>query len=236
MRIWGYWATLGWALLSFSVGQIAGLAAYIWWRPGSFSVMMATPFDGAFITFILLIANPLTIAVIVLAVRLARADIVDYLALRLPGGRDLAIGLVTLVVLIVLGDALLYFGGEALVTPFQLQTYKSAEAEGWLIAMLVATVIFAPAGEEIVFRGFLFRGWARSPRTTWPAVVVISLLWAGLHVQYDWAGILQIFIVGLYLGWLRWRSASTLLTFLLHALFNAEGTIETFVQLHFFPH
>jgi membrane protease YdiL (CAAX protease family) len=47
---------------------------------------------------------------------------------------------------------------------------------------------------------------------------------------------LQIFVVGLFLGWVRWRSASTLLTFLLHALFNFEGTMETVVQLHFFPH
>ena len=70
--------------------------------------------------------------------------------------------------------------------------------------------------------------------TIWPAIVVISLLWAGLHVQYDWTGILQIFVIGLFLGWTRWRSGSTLLTFLLHALFNLEGTIETVLQMQFF--
>jgi len=80
----------------------------------------------------------------------------------------------------------------------------------------------------------LFRGWARSPLTVWPAIVVISALWAGLHVQYDWTGVVQIFVVGLFLGWMRWRSGSTLLTFLLHALFNLEGTLETLVQVHFF--
>ena len=85
-------------------------------------------------------------------------------------------------------------------------------------------IIVAPAGEEIMFRGFLFRGWARSERSAWPAIVVISVLWAGLHVQYDWTGMLQIFVIGLFLGWVRWRSGSALLTFLLHALFNLEGT------------
>jgi hypothetical protein len=29
----------------------------------------------------------------------------------------------------------------------------------------------------------------------------------------------------------RWRSGSTLLTFLLHALFNFEGMMETLVQV-----
>jgi len=55
-----------------------------------------------------------------------------------------------------------------------------------------------------------------------------------LHVQYDWAGMLQIFIVGLFLGWIRWRSGSTLLTFVLHALFNLEATVETVLLMRFF--
>ena len=80
----------------------------------------------------------------------------------------------------------------------------------------------------------MFRGWARSERFAWPAIVVISVLWAGLHVQYDWTGMLQIFVIGLFFGWMRLRSGSTLLTFLLHALFNLEGTMETVVQVHYF--
>ena len=236
MRIWGYLATLGWAFLAFVLGQFVALVAYLWWRPGTLGAVMATPYDGAFITFVLLIANPITIAVIALAVRIKRSSLVDYLALTLPRRRHIAIGLVSLVALIAAGDALLYFGGEALVTPFQVQSCSTAEAEGWLAALLIATIIVAPAGEEVIFRGFLFRGWARSERSAWPAIVVISALWAALHVQYNWAGILQIFVVGLFLGWVRWRSASTLLTFLLHALFNLERTMETVVQLHFLPH
>jgi len=234
MKVWGYAATLGWAVLAFLVGQIVAVAAYILWHPGSLQVLMATPYDGVMVTFVLIIANPITIAVIALAVRAARADFFEYLALKWPDRRWLATGLISLVVLIALGDAALYLSGEQLVTPFQLQSYTTAASQGWLAAMWIAAVLMAPAGEEVIFRGFLFRGWARSARTTWPAIVVISLVWAALHVQYDWAGIAQIFLVGLYLGWMRWRSGSMLLTFLLHALFNIEGTLETVVQLHYF--
>ncbi len=155
-----------------------------------------------------------------------------YLALIMPSWRDVAIGLACLVVLIAAGDALLYFSGYPLVTPFQVESYTTAAAQGWVAALWVGAVIVAPAGEEVLFRGFLFRGWARSARSVWPAVVVISILWAALHVQYDWTGIVQIFVVGLFLGWMRWASGSTLLTFFLHALFNIEGTLETVVQLH----
>jgi uncharacterized protein len=234
MRIWGYWATLGWALLAFLAGQFGALAVLVWVRIGDLNTLLAVPFDGAMVTLFVLIANPITIAVVMLAVRLARARPAEYLALSFPPTPQLTLGLVCLAALIAIGDALLYFSGHALVTPFQLQSYTTAAAEGWLPALLAGAVIVAPAGEEIVFRGFLFRGWARSERSVWPAIVVISVLWAALHVQYDWTGILQIFVIGLFLGWMRWRSGSTLLTFLLHALFNIEGTLETVLQIRFF--
>jgi membrane protease YdiL (CAAX protease family) len=234
MKIWGYWATLGWAVLAFLAGQFAGSAALLWQRAGAWSSLLATPYDGVLVTLFVIVSNPVTIGVIMLAVWFARAGQSDYLALSWPRPRDVTIGIVSLIGLIAICDALLYFSGRALVTSFQLQSYTTAAAEGWLLPMSLGAIVVAPAGEEIMFRGFLFRGWARSPRLVWPAIVVISVLWAGLHVQYDWTGVLQIFVIGLFLGWMRWRSDSTLLTFVLHALFNLEGTMETVAQVHFF--
>jgi membrane protease YdiL (CAAX protease family) len=92
------------------------------------------------------------------------------------------------------------------------------------MTLWIDVVVAAPLGEEIVFRGFLYRGWARSPRAVVPAVAVISAL---LHVHYDWFSILEIFLVGLVLGWARWRSGSTILTFALHAFNNTWATVET---------
>ena len=234
MRIWGYWATLGWGFLAFLVGQFAALALLLWLRIGDLNSLLATPFDGASVTLFIVIANPIMIAVIALAVWLAGSPQADYLALRAPRAGSLKVGILCLVGLIAIGDGLLYVSGRALVSPFQLQSYTTAAAEGWLPALLAGAIIVAPAGEEILFRGFLFRGWARSDRWAWPAIVAISVLWAALHVQYDWAGVLQIFVIGLFLGWMRWRSGSTPLTFLLHALFNLEGTLETVLQVRFF--
>jgi uncharacterized protein len=234
MKIWGYWATLGWACLAFFVGQFAGLAALLLWRTSDVSSLLTTPFDGVTVTLFIVISNPIMIAVIALAVRLLRARQAEYLALTLPAAGYLRLALIGLVGLIAITDASLYVSGYPLVTAFQLQSYTTAAAEGWLPAMLVGAIIMAPAGEEIMFRAFLFRGWVRSDRAAWPAIIVISLLWSALHVQYDWTGVLQIFVIGLFLGWMRWRSGSTLLTFVLHALFNAEGTLETVLQLRFF--
>jgi membrane protease YdiL (CAAX protease family) len=52
------------------------------------------------------------------------------------------------------------------------------------------------------------------------------MAWALLHAQYEWYFVAQIFVLGLFFGWLRWRSGSTLLTFLAHATINALAIAE----------
>jgi hypothetical protein len=234
MKAWGYWGTLVWAVLAFLVGQFVGFAVLLWFRAGDWNSILDDPFDGKLVTLFILISNPATVAVLALAARLARFSQVEYFALHWPRRRDVAEGIAWLIGLIAISDGLLYLSGRSLVTSFQLQSYVTAAAEGWVPAMLIGAIVIAPAGEEVMFRGFLFRGWVRSERSAWPAIIVISVLWAALHVQYDWTGVLQIFVIGLFLGWIRWRSGSVLLTFLLHGLFNLEGTLETVVQVHFF--
>ena len=233
MKIWGYWTTLGWSIVAFLLGQFVGFSVLLWLRGGDWDSILQTPFDGVLVTIFVALSNPAMLAVLAIAVWLARSDLSEYFALQWPTARDLVFGIAALAVLVAAGDALLYFSGRDLVTGFQLQSYTTAAAAGWLPAMFAATIVIAPAGEEAMFRGFLFRGWVRSPRSVWPGIAAISILWAMLHIQYDWAGVLQIFIVGLFLGWMRWRSGSLVLTFLLHALFNLEGTLETLALLHF---
>jgi len=63
------------------------------------------------------------------------------------------------------------------------------------------------------------------------AIVLTSVMWAALHQQYSWVGILYIFIMGLIFGWMRQRSGSTTLTIGLHALNNLIATVLVAVQI-----
>jgi membrane protease YdiL (CAAX protease family) len=111
-----------------------------------------------------------------------------------------------------------------------VDAYRSAKDAGWLITLLLAIVVVAPVGEEIAFRGFLYRGLARQGSERL-AILVIALAWALLHIQYDLLGMVQIFAAGLVLGWFRWASGSTLLTTMMHVLINAEAMVETAIKV-----
>ncbi len=46
----------------------------LWWQQGDLSSLVRTPYDGATITLSVLALNPVTVAVLFAAVRLAKAD------------------------------------------------------------------------------------------------------------------------------------------------------------------
>jgi uncharacterized protein len=231
---WGYVGTLLWALLVFVVAQMAGIAALYWWFRGDLRAVAAEPYSGDLIALVTLVTNPIEIALLAIVARLARWNPAEYLGLVLPRRNDVAPALIGLVVLIVGGDVVLWLLGQDFVPPFQIIAYQTARAGGWLPALAIATIVAAPAGEEIFFRGFLFRGWVRSARGARIAIPIISVIFASLHVQYNIYGMLQILIVGLFFGWLRWRSGSTVLTMLCHATLNLESCLETFIKVQWF--
>jgi membrane protease YdiL (CAAX protease family) len=229
MKPWGIFATFGWAVLAMLAGMAVALAAFYVYFDGIPVSVEAVKYDGGAVSIEALITNTVVVLVLALASRLARWNVIDYLALIWPSGRDLALGIGVTLLLMIAMDGSSWLIGRDVVTQFQLDAYRTARATGWLPFLFAAVVIAAPVGEDVMHRGFLFRGWARSPATAPIAIVAISLLWAVLHIQYDWFGIAQIVVIGLVLGWLRWRSGSTLLTIFCHALINLGATIETVI-------
>src|SRR6516164_541681 len=158
MKVWGYLATLGWAILAYALGQVAAAVAVIWLQRGDLSLLAAAPFDGKLVVESVLPLNLVMVAVVLLAVWLAHARPRDYLALVWPKPREMITAFAYLVLLIAASDGVLYLTGQSLVTSFQLQSYTTAVAQGWFPALLIAAIVVAPAGEEILFRGFMFRG------------------------------------------------------------------------------
>jgi uncharacterized protein len=227
----GRGATLALGVFALLAGQLAALLALTWWYGLGIGHLPDFSGDGAAIAVVIAVSTPVEVGLLALFARRTGASAADYLGLIWPRRGEVVFGVAAIVVIIIAGNALSWLLGRSLVTPFQLDIYKTASADGWVLWLWLSIVVLTPVGEEILFRGFLFRGWLRSPRDAFAVIVIIALLWALIHIQYDWYTIGQIFIFGLLLGWMRWATGSTLLTILLHALINSEGMIETFVDL-----
>jgi hypothetical protein len=58
------------------------------------------------------------------------------------------------------------------------------------------------------------------------AIVLTSLLWSGLHFDRTLLGFAELAFSGLALGWLRWRSESTVPTIAIHGLHNIWSALE----------
>jgi uncharacterized protein len=228
----GLWATLGWFILALVSSQIVGTVVLILLRPDAITAGMdALVKDGVVVALSNIPANAIQVIVLALASRRRGWSITEYLGLVRPARRDVVVALSILVVFLLGYDALTYLLGRDIVTPFQVDTYRSAQNAGMLPLFWFALVIAAPVAEEIMFRGFLFRGWVRSERMAIPGILIISALFAAIHVQYDWFGILQVFFIGALLGLTRWKSGSTVLTILMHVLINVWATAQSMIKV-----
>ncbi len=94
---------------------------------------------------------------------------------------------------------------------------------------ILAAAMLVPLGEELFYRGVLYR-WLRSLVPLWPALALSAALFAAAH----WSGHpLQAMLVlgsGLLYAWLFERSGSLLPGILVHALVNLSALLLTLAR------
>ena len=90
----------------------------------------------------------------------------------------------------------------------------------------------APLSEELLFRGFLLSALSATALGYWQSAVIATLAWTSLHFTYSWVGLTEVFVIGMYLSWLLWRTGSLLPPLVCHALYNSC----LLAALRFWPH
>jgi membrane protease YdiL (CAAX protease family) len=96
-----------------------------------------------------------------------------------------------------------------------------------LAIRIVGILVLAPLGEELLFRGVIFK--LLATKSTALAILITATLFAGSHFQYSWLGMVLVFIDGLYYGFARAWSGSTLLTIAMHCAGNG---VAVYQRLH----
>jgi membrane protease YdiL (CAAX protease family) len=231
VKPWGRLTTFGLGIVAMLAGQFAALIALAWWLDAPLAKLPDFAGDGVSVALIIFVSTPIQLLLLATFAQHKGGNASAYLGLNFPRRSEVVFGIVAVVAMIIAGNVISWLLGINIITPFQSDIFRTAEAAGFLplLVLLTAVVVVTPIGEETLFRGFLYRGWLQSPRDAWAVIGTTALLWAIIHLQYDWYVTGQIFAFGLLLGWIRWCTNSTILTVLLHALINLEGMLETFV-------
>lgn len=231
---WGFWASTGFgvlAILAWLLFQwLAAAVIFVWLGINAQSTaeeIKAVASHGAMIAAATIGAMPAAVAVLVLAARRARCRAVDYLALVRPARHDFILGIAILAVLLPLGDFTSWLTGRDIVPAFVVDAWRTARASNTVVVFILALVVAAPVMEELLFRGFLLRGYAASKLGPIGAVLLTSAAWASMHIQYEVFYVVQIFVLGCVFGWLRLRSGSTTLTLILHGIVNLTAIVQT---------
>jgi uncharacterized protein len=231
-RIWKFWGTALWGLFIFAAmfaGQIAVVGWFVLRREGPFDMASAIHVVGGGLTISLsvIMGLPAVLAALWVAIRVSRTPFAEYLALRWTAWSNLLIGIVALFVLVMGWDLVSRMTGREVTPGFMGDVLQSARADGALWLLLIAFCVAAPVSEELFARGFLYRGWSESFLGPVGAILLSSMVWTALHLQYDWFFFGEVFSIGLLLGYLRYRSNSTWLTIILHGLNNLAAVVQT---------
>jgi uncharacterized protein len=194
---WGFWATLGWGAAAILAPTAIVSLCWQFWLSG----------DPAFENAMLMLAAVGTIGVVLTAIRISGWSIVSYLALTVPSKLDVLLGVVSPIILMAVYFATVKLAGIPTAEPTSIR---------FELLFFLSVVLVTPVSEELVYRGFLYRGWAQSMLGAWCAILLIA---AAFSVAHE-GGYIKVYCSGLLYGWLRWRTASTTVPIIAHATTN----------------
>lgn len=238
-RHWGFWGTCLWSLVvgfvfvllqsvTILLGAVAASGNPAGLSPPELEAAFAsTAGNGTWLSVATLLTAVVCSALVAGVVKLRKgAVLADYLGLRPVPGRSLLFWLGITVLFLVVSDMVTIALGRPVIPEYMSEVYRTAQP-AWLL--WIALVVGAPLFEETFFRGFMMKGLASSFLRPAGAVVVTSVLWAALHLQYDAYGVLTIFCMGLLFGSARLRTGSLAVPLALHGLANLGATIQAAV-------
>lgn len=152
----------------------------------------------------------------------------EYVGFKKPGWKSILGSVLVFIILLLVVTYVSNYAGDQGDSEFGAELYRSSVFPPLL---WLAIVFLGPFFEELFFRGFLFAGLRASKLGVIATIVLTSLLWAVLHLQYGLFGISQILVMGIVLGTVRHKTNNLWSPLLIHILWNGAALISTAVYV-----
>jgi len=233
---WPAWAVLPAGFLIFAIAAVFGVIGSF--AAAMFLAMTGSSLSPAAVPHSVIVAGlgAQQIGVIVLTILFAgffASNRVETLALRAPRGGwgMLVLLLVPLFAITGAWSAFMWWWRPEVVLGDLRIFSELLHGESGILALLIIAV-GAPLSEELLFRGFLFSGLAKSRLGLIGTSVLTAVLWTTLHYGYSIFGLLEVLAIGLYFSWLLVRTGSLWAPIFSHAVYNTViGLVLYFVTL-----
>lgn len=233
---WSPWATVGWGfVVSIAFVFIQTLAIVVWgilrWfiSGSSNTGFLAEDYamNGDVVAVGALATGILGSALVVFLAAVKRGSQPRKTLGLLPPALPGLVRWVALTIgLIAVSDTLTTVIGKSIVPEFMTEIIRTTSAP---VLLWLAIIIASPFFEELFVRGFLLEGLRRGPVGDAGAIVLTSLFWASIHIQYGLYEIGTIFILGLVLGLARLGSRSIWVPIAMHMTANLVATVEAYL-------
>jgi len=236
--IWGPWATIGWGFLIFIVWNVfQAVPILVIWisylcqnggKDASILLKSLTE-NGNVLVSSAVLGGLIGIGLVFLIIWIRKGtNLPQYLALQPLKWKDILLTLGVSIPFFLGSDLLNDFLGKDIVLKWMIKTYSTCDSPFLLV---LGIVFLGPLFEEFFFRGFLFEGLRNSKLGNIWAALLISAIWAFLHLQYDFYTVAIIFLEGLLLSWLRMKTGTLWSCILSHILNNTYSTVEIILYL-----
>lgn len=183
--------------------------------------------NGLYMSVATFLSTPVCIGLtIMFAMARGGITIREYFSLKKIGWRQLLKWQLALIAFVIVTSTLTAFSGSTVASEFMMAVYSTAV---YTPLLWLAVIIAAPFFEEMFFRGFLFVGIQNSPLGSTGAILLTSIFWSAIHIQYDYVGIATIFAAGLLFGFARIKSDSIYPCIAMHSLMNLISTVEIMI-------
>ena len=237
-KIWGFWGTFLWGIVIgvlLFLGQLIPLLVYMIVvgeviSLENFFLFAQKVETDAWLLSISVIGSALIVVPLVFGIaKLKKGSVLkEYFDLRAYSWKTFWRWMGILVLLLIFeGYAIELMGAEE-IPSFMMNIEFPSTFSMYLLAFSV--MFMAPLIEEVVFRGFLLKGFSNTFMGAEGAVALTSLLWAIIHLQYEFAYVAVIFMIGLVFGYARIKTQSLFVPMTMHMLMNGVAVVGLFVE------
>lgn len=230
-KVWGFWATIGFALIIGVILFVIEMIIIGVFAAASIinSNIEITDFvtglmtNGLLLSVTTIVAAVIGSGLVLILIKVRRGlSIAEYLGFKPITVKTGLVMLGITAVFIIITDVFSIVFKMPSSPDFMVDAYKTSV---WPALFWLAIVVLGPFFEEIIFRGFLFTGFSRSKIGIPGTIILTSLGWSLLHVQYNFYEMGIIFVLGIIMGIVRFKTGSLWSVITIHVLFNLSGML-----------